>query len=299
MRLVTEWMDLGGQYFNNPFDASAMAANPLSETAFNSHDPCRSCQQQLRGQLPPGRRRRARRWPPGTSFQGNRFVLTGSAEGDFGVTLSMISDTCNPASNYLLSRPSTAPHPSACRVGAGAAAGGQRRTTTRSAAGSLPAAARRLPTRGRTDDDGTDAADPAVRCDGARHRRSGRRRFGARVLRWRRQQPAGQPRHARHNPTLTGNQRLAFAYFQTLRVPGVPEAQLPIQLCQRHDRDQHLRGVGLPRQHQRHRRRFSCHRQRAADRPRQSGQYSGHHPRQRHVQELLFGAGRGGVRLRR
>jgi hypothetical protein len=45
-------------------------------------------------------------------------VLTGSAEGDFGATLSMISDTCNPASNYLLSRPSTAPHPSGAASGA-------------------------------------------------------------------------------------------------------------------------------------------------------------------------------------
>ena len=42
MRLVTEWMDLGGQYFNNPFDSSAMAANPLSETMFNSQI-LRSC----------------------------------------------------------------------------------------------------------------------------------------------------------------------------------------------------------------------------------------------------------------
>lgn len=39
-------------------------------------------------------------------------MLTGSVEGDYGVTLSMISDTCNPASNYLLMRPSTNPHPS-------------------------------------------------------------------------------------------------------------------------------------------------------------------------------------------
>ena len=48
----------------------------------------------------------------GTSFRNNRFVLTGDAEGDFGVTLSMISNACAPSSNYLLSRPSTAPHPS-------------------------------------------------------------------------------------------------------------------------------------------------------------------------------------------
>ena len=32
-------------------------------------------------------------------------------EGDYDVTLSMISNTCNAASNYLLSRPSTVPHP--------------------------------------------------------------------------------------------------------------------------------------------------------------------------------------------
>jgi hypothetical protein len=49
--------------------------------------------------------------PVGTSFRENRFVLTGSVEGDYNVTLSMISDACNPASNYLLRRPSTVPHP--------------------------------------------------------------------------------------------------------------------------------------------------------------------------------------------
>ena len=38
-------------------------------------------------------------------------MLTGSPEGDYNVTLSMISNTCAAASNYLLSRPSTVPHP--------------------------------------------------------------------------------------------------------------------------------------------------------------------------------------------
>ena len=41
----------------------------------------------------------------------NRFVLTGSAEGDFNVTLSMVNDTCTAANNPLLARPSTVPHP--------------------------------------------------------------------------------------------------------------------------------------------------------------------------------------------
>jgi len=42
---------------------------------------------------------------------GSRFVLTGDVKGDYGVTLSMISNACNAASNYLLSKPSTVPHP--------------------------------------------------------------------------------------------------------------------------------------------------------------------------------------------
>jgi hypothetical protein len=119
LRLVTEWMDLGGQYYNNPFDAGIATINPLSETVFNSAihpilmSTCAaSCHQAggIQGSTVPA----------GTSFQGNRFVLTGSPEGDLNVTLSMISDTCTPASNYLLSRPSTAPHPSGAASGAAA-----------------------------------------------------------------------------------------------------------------------------------------------------------------------------------
>ena len=41
----------------------------------------------------------------------NRYVLTGSEEGDYNVTLSMVSNTCNSAANPLLARPSTIPHP--------------------------------------------------------------------------------------------------------------------------------------------------------------------------------------------
>ena len=56
LRLVTEWMDLGGQYYNNPFDAGIATMNPLSETAFNSQI-LPILEQHLRGELPPGRRR--------------------------------------------------------------------------------------------------------------------------------------------------------------------------------------------------------------------------------------------------
>ncbi len=112
-RVLTEWMDLGGQYYNDPFDPAGgvRAVDGLSETVFNTQvmpilrSTCAaSCHQAIGSDLTT---------PAGASFRQNRFVLTGSAEGDFGVTLSMISDTCNPATNYLLSRPSTVPHPTA------------------------------------------------------------------------------------------------------------------------------------------------------------------------------------------
>jgi hypothetical protein len=106
-RLVAEWIDLGGQYYNNPFDG----ANVRSVTGLNVENfearvypilraQCAGCHQAVgsNGSL---------------TFRNNRFVLTGDAEGDFGVTLTMISNTCAPASNYLLQRPSTIPHPAA------------------------------------------------------------------------------------------------------------------------------------------------------------------------------------------
>jgi hypothetical protein len=112
LRLITEWMDLGGQYWNNPFDAGVQTTTMLSEASFTSQvlpilsSTCAASCHQAGGVS-------GSTTTPGTTFLGNRFVLTGNEEGDYGVTLSMISDTCNPASNYLLSRPSNPQgHPS-------------------------------------------------------------------------------------------------------------------------------------------------------------------------------------------
>jgi hypothetical protein len=110
-RVLTEWMDLGGQYYNDPFNPSGgvRQINGLSEQSFATtvqpilRSTCAAACHQALGSDPAV--------PGAASFRRNRFVLTGSTEGDFGVTLSMISDTCNPATNYLLSRPSTNPHP--------------------------------------------------------------------------------------------------------------------------------------------------------------------------------------------
>jgi len=108
-RLVTEWMDLGGQYVNNPFEGGVRPVVMLSQASFEAQvypvlqANCASGCHQAGGTGP----------TPTTapSFRGNRFILTGSAEGDYNVTLSMISNTCMAAGNYLLSRPSTVPHP--------------------------------------------------------------------------------------------------------------------------------------------------------------------------------------------
>ena len=101
-RLLAEWMDLGGQYFNDPFDSAGRVRRieGLSEATFLARvqpvlqAQCASCHQ------------------AGLGNPRNRFVLTGSEEGDFNVTLSMVSNTCVPESNALLARPSTVPHPS-------------------------------------------------------------------------------------------------------------------------------------------------------------------------------------------
>jgi hypothetical protein len=100
-RLIAEWMDLGGQYYNDPFDASSgvRSVDALNQDTFVAqvqpilNASCAGCHQ------------------AGLGNPRNRFVLTGGAEGDFNVTLTMINDTCDPASNPLLKRPSTVPHP--------------------------------------------------------------------------------------------------------------------------------------------------------------------------------------------
>ena len=101
-------MDLGGKYYNDPFNANAgvRTISTLSQDSFEAkvlpilNSTCATyCHMGVGSGA-------------GKSFIHNRFVLTGDPEGDYNVTLTMISDTCNPASNTLLSKPSTIPHPS-------------------------------------------------------------------------------------------------------------------------------------------------------------------------------------------
>ncbi|HEY1393785.1 MAG TPA: hypothetical protein VFV25_10435, partial [Methylibium sp.] len=110
-RLVTEWIDLGGKYYNNPFasGSTVRSVNTLNQATFVAQvypilrTTCAAgCHQAIGSD---------KTTPAGTSFRENRLVLTGDPVGDFNVTLTMISDTCHPANNYLLSKPSTIPHP--------------------------------------------------------------------------------------------------------------------------------------------------------------------------------------------
>jgi mono/diheme cytochrome c family protein len=101
-RLLAEWMDLGGQYYNDPFDGNSgvRTVSALSQETFLAQvqpilqAQCAGCHQ------------------AGMGNPRNRFVLTGSEEGDFNVTLSMINNTCVSSANPLLAKPSTVPHPS-------------------------------------------------------------------------------------------------------------------------------------------------------------------------------------------
>jgi hypothetical protein len=103
-------MDLGGQYFNNvtASNSPVRSASALSRNAFDAtvypviRANCVICHQ------PTGNSGAAQ---AGQSFLRNRYVLTGDAEGDYNVTLTMISNACMAATNALLVRPSTVPHP--------------------------------------------------------------------------------------------------------------------------------------------------------------------------------------------
>lgn len=112
LRLVTEWVDIGGQYYNDPTvsgggvrtvsglsmaDFAAIGGDPalgIHQTLLNR---CGSCHQALGSD-----------GAPLPTFNGNRFVLTGNEEGDFNVTASMVNNTSCPQDSYLLSRPLSA-----------------------------------------------------------------------------------------------------------------------------------------------------------------------------------------------
>jgi len=105
-RLVSEWVDLGAQYFNSPRDANngnaLRGVTGMDQTVFDSSihaillNRCGSCHDPVGavGAAPP-------------NFVGRRFVLTGDPEGDFNVTLSMVGNRALPMTTELLRRPAS------------------------------------------------------------------------------------------------------------------------------------------------------------------------------------------------
>jgi len=111
LRLLAEFMDLGGKYYNDPFNASSgvQQVNSLDQAAFTSTiEPILMSTCAAGCHQPVGSNQTA---TAGSSFVENKLVLTGNPQGDFNNVLTMISNVCQPASSYLLTQPSTVPHP--------------------------------------------------------------------------------------------------------------------------------------------------------------------------------------------
>lgn len=116
-RIITEWIDIGGTYFNDPYNGTTLrsAAAQLSESVFACkvqpilQASCASCHQAFGGNG-------SSSGPANPNFTSNRFVLTGNTPADFGVTATMVTNIAAPDSSLLLLRPSriitdTPPHP--------------------------------------------------------------------------------------------------------------------------------------------------------------------------------------------
>jgi len=137
LRLLSEWTGIGAQYYNSPFvpgstttvrsvrgmlneDTFRTEVWPiLMNTVANGGADCAGCHRAFGGNG-------SSTGPANTAFQANRFVLTGSFEGDLNATASMINNICNPTNSYLLSRPASTladnpPHPGSDVGGAGPA----------------------------------------------------------------------------------------------------------------------------------------------------------------------------------
>jgi hypothetical protein len=124
LRLLAEWVDGGGQYYNDPFTdppGTHQSINDLrgvmglSQTTFNSSvhpillNRCASCHKPYSNNGTTGQ-------PVNAAFQANQFILTGDPMGDYNNTLTMVTNVCTPSQNPLLLRPTstgggTYPHP--------------------------------------------------------------------------------------------------------------------------------------------------------------------------------------------
>lgn len=114
-RLLAEWMDLGATYWNDPYNelSGIRLVTPLSRSNFdNVVHPILMASCAARCHLGVGSNPST---PAGSDFSDNRYVLSGSAAGDYEATLSLIDDACRATETPLLGRPSSVPHPAGSR----------------------------------------------------------------------------------------------------------------------------------------------------------------------------------------
>ncbi|HEX9627884.1 MAG TPA: hypothetical protein VGA00_13180 [Acidiferrobacterales bacterium] len=108
-RVLVEWVDLGGQYYNDPCrtrDANGRCTTFRAVSGLNARV-FTDIVQPLMEQDCAGCHFAAGRDTNDTEpFQAKRLVLTGS-EGDFNVTVSMVTDACNAANSLLLRYPTS------------------------------------------------------------------------------------------------------------------------------------------------------------------------------------------------
>lgn len=104
-RLVSEWIDIGAQYVNDPYDSNGdliQVAPRLSYRLFLSNvwsvlkNRCAICHRPalINGNLNP-------------YFEPTQFILTGDPAEDFRAAAGMVSDVTNPQVNPLLERPTS------------------------------------------------------------------------------------------------------------------------------------------------------------------------------------------------
>jgi len=110
-KLVIEWIDLGAQYRNLPYDECGKTVSVvffLDRTAMFTDvakilsEPCSRCHRPFK-----------KDGTPNPQFKRNSFILTGDRDGDFHAAASMVTDIEVPENSYLVDRPSslTSEHP--------------------------------------------------------------------------------------------------------------------------------------------------------------------------------------------
>ncbi|MCK5336338.1 MAG: hypothetical protein KAQ67_09250, partial [Gammaproteobacteria bacterium] len=126
MRLMVEWMDLGANYYNNPFGADNNPANgqsDLAEVIGIINDPpvdefknnvypilmnrCASCHQSVGNKSDFNQRIVASTLSNAVPSENNetRFILTGNIAGDYRAAIAFIEDRSKPALNSLITYP--------------------------------------------------------------------------------------------------------------------------------------------------------------------------------------------------